>query len=58
MTKAEQFLKTREKNRPKVLSDDVREYAISLTKNKRKAKAFMKEAGILDSNGKLTPQYK
>lgn len=58
MTKVEKFLKKLEEDRPKILSSEVRAYAISLTKNKQKAKAFLREGGIIDKNGKLTSHYR
>lgn len=57
-TKAESFLKKLEENRPKILSDKARAYGKSLTKDKKKAQAFMQKAGILDKDGKLTPEYR
>lgn len=56
-TKAEKFLKQLEKKRSKVLNDDVRKYATAVAKDKRKAKAFLQRAGIIDKEGQLTPEY-
>lgn len=37
---------------------NMREYSNELKHDKQKALEFLKKAGILDSEGKLTPQYK
>lgn len=57
-TKAEKQLFRYIENQPRVLSDLTRVYGLALTNDKKAAKDFLVRAGIINEDGKLTPQYK
>ena len=53
MCEGTDLLERLKKTRPRVLDDEVMEYAQELKKDKRKAQEFLIRAGIHDKNGHL-----
>jgi len=58
MTKAEQFKRFLEKERPKVLDKKARAIAKQIAKSPAESRKFLQEIGTHDKNGKLTPAYR